>query len=77
MTAYLQREHSTGQVGSLDLRHVGGQHLVPVGPLSVEPVGLPGARPAGSTRPLLGLRLENTFLKKQFSKIANCFNYIC
>ena len=55
---HLQRQHSGGQVGSLDLGHVGGQHLVPVGSLSVEPVTLPRAGSAGSPGPLLGLGLK-------------------
>ena len=54
---YLQRQHSGGQVGSLDLGHVGGQHLVPVGSLGVESVTLPWTGSAGSPGPLLGLGL--------------------
>ena len=65
-TLYLQRKHSAGQVGSLDLRYVGRQHLISVGSLSVEPVTLPWACSASSTRPLLSLGLasgrENAFL---------------
>lgn len=54
----LERQHSAGQVSSLDLGHISRQHLVSVGSLSVKPVALPGTRSTGTTRPLLGLGLK-------------------
>ena len=57
--ADLEGQHSAGQVSSLDLRNVGGQHLVSVGPLSVQSVGLSWTRPAGPTSSLFSLSLRN------------------
>lgn len=33
----LQQQHHVGQVGSLDLRYGGGEHLVLIGTLCVQP----------------------------------------
>lgn len=62
MPEHLQGQHGAGQVGSLDLGDVGGQHLVSVSPLRVQPVTLPRPGSASSTRPLLGLSLKSTQL---------------
>ena len=35
----LEQQHHVGQVGPLDLRYGGGQHLVLIGTLRVQPVG--------------------------------------
>lgn len=35
----LEQQHHVGQVGPLDLGHRGGQELILVGALGVEPVG--------------------------------------
>ena len=52
-----QRQKGTSQVGALDLRHRRGEHLVSVGTLGVEAVGLARTGPASPPCPLLGLSL--------------------
>ena len=43
----LEQQHHVGEVGALDLRHRGDQHLVLVCRLCVQPVALPAGREGG------------------------------
>ena len=54
----LERKHSGGKVGPLNLRHSRRQHLIPVSPLCVQSVAFPGASTTSPTCPLLSLSLR-------------------
>ena len=41
MNTDLEGEHSGHEIGSLDLRNVGGHHFVSIGSLSVQSITLP------------------------------------
>ena len=66
----LEGENGGGQVGALDLRHGRGQHLVPVGTLSVQPVALARASTPSPACPLLCLSLKEEWPKDVVYRIT-------
>lgn len=63
--SYLEGQHCAGQVGSLDFRHIGGQHFIAVGTLRVQSVTLPWASSPSPASSLLCLSLEGEHRKSQ------------